>query len=253
MAVLRAPRVRHTPAYGENEGVPTPRVISSPNVWRWPDVYELENRAQDADGAIWRALRAAVGPWDGAHVVDVGCGDGFHLPVFAATAGTVTGIEPHPALVARARRRTAGLANTTVHSGHAQATGLPAGSVDLVHARTAYFFGPGCEPGFDEADRILRPGGALAIVDLDATAAPYGGWLRADLPRYDPHAVQAFFDRRGFSTTLVDTMWRFDDRHAMESVLRIEFSAAVAARAIAATVDLAIPVRYRLHVRLRRL
>jgi len=228
------------------------QAIPSPNVWRWPEVYELENRAQDADGAIWCELRARCA-WAGADVVDIGCGDGFHLPVFAATARTVTGVEPHPDLVARAQRRTAGLPNVTVRRGYAQATGLPAGSADLVHARTAYFFGPGCEPGLVEADRILRPGGALAIVDLDATAAPYGAWLRADLPRYDPHAVRAFFDRHGFDTTLVDTVWRFDDRRALESVLRIEFSAAVAARAIAATTDLTIPVRYRVHVRLRRL
>jgi SAM-dependent methyltransferase len=225
-----------------------PRVIPSPNVWHWPQIYELENRAQDAAGAIWRELRAAC-PWDGARVVDIGCGDGFHLPVFAATAAAVTGVEPHSALVIAARRRVAGLPHVTVRSGHAQATGLAASSVDVVHARTAYFFGPGCEPGLAEADRILRPGGALAIVDLDATAAPYGAWMRADLPRYDPHAVRAFFDTAGFTTTLVDTVWRFEDRATLESVLRIEFSAAVAARAIAETVGLAIPVRYRLHVR----
>ena len=225
-----------------------PRVIPSPNVWRWPRVYELENRAQDTDGAIWAALREAC-PWDGADVVDLGCGDGFHLPLFAATAATVTGVEPQASLVARARERCADLPTVTVHSGHAQDTGLPSRSADLVHARTAYFFGPGCEPGLAEADRVLRPGGALAIIDLDATAAPYGPWLRADLPRYNPRAVLKFFDRNGFSTRLVDTVWRFDDRATLDAVLRIEFSAAVAARAIAETAGLTIPVRYRLHVR----
>lgn len=225
-------------------------VIPSPNVWNWPRVYELENRVQDAGGAIWRGLREAC-PWDGADVLDVGCGDGFHLSAFAATAATVTGVEPHPELVRRARRRTAGLSNVTVVTGYAQQTGLPAGSADLVHARTAYFFGPGCEPGLAEADRVLRPGGALAIVDLDASRSPYGSWLRADLPGYDPAAVQWFFDRQGFDTVRIDTEWRFPDRTSLLRVLRIEFSPAVARRAIAETVGLSIPVSYRLHVRRR--
>lgn len=225
-----------------------PRVIPSPNVWHWPQIYELENRAQDAGGALWRALRAAC-PWTGADVVDLGCGDGFHLPYFARQAATVTGVEPHPGLVARARRRVAGLPGVRVLRGHAQDTGLPAGSADLVHARTAYFFGPGCEPGLVEAARVLRPGGAVAIVDLDATASPYGDWMRADLPHYDPRQARAFFDRHGFHTTLVDTVWRFPDRATLEAVLRIEFSPAVAARAAAHTTGLAIPVRYALRLR----
>lgn len=224
--------------------------IPSPNVWNWPHLYEIENRAQDADGHIWAALRA-VCPWDGADVVDLGCGDGFHLPVFAASAATVTGIEPHADLVRRARRRTAALANVSVRTGHAQRTGLPDACVDLVHARTAYFFGPGCEPGLAESDRVLRPGGALAIVDLDATRSPYGSWLRADVPTYDPGAVQRFFDRHGFDTLRLDTEWRFADRTELEDVLRIEFGAAVARKAMAETPGLTIPVAYRLHVRRR--
>ena len=224
------------------------RVIPSPNLWHWPRIYELENHAQDVDGAIWQALRANC-PWDGADVVDIGCGAGFQLPTFAATAASVTGVEPHQGLVERARRRVGGLANVTVRTGHAQRTGLRAASADLVHARTAYFFGPGCEPGLAEAERVLRPGGTLAIVDLDATRSPYGNWLRADLPQYDPAAVQRFFDGHGFETTRIDTVWRFTDRASLESVLGIEFSAAVAAMAIAQTPGLSIPVAYRLHTR----
>jgi len=226
----------------------TELAIPSPNVWNWPDVYEVENRAQDTDGAIWRALRHLC-PWDGADVVDIGCGDGFHLPVFAAVASSVTGVEPHPSLLRRARQRTADLPNVVVRAGHAQRTGLPPASADLVHARTAYFFGPGCEPGLIEADRLLRPGGTLAIVDLDATRSPYGSWMRADLPCYDPEAVQSFFDRNGFDTTRVNTVWRFTSRADLENVLRIEFSASVRKRAIAVTTGLTIPVAYRLHTR----
>jgi SAM-dependent methyltransferase len=224
----------------------TDAAIPSPNIWNWPEVYERENRAQDPEGEIWAALRDAV-PWAGADVLDVGCGDGFHLPVFAEDAASVTGVEPHAGLVERARARTAGRA--AVLRAGAAALPLPDAGIDLVHARTAYFFGPGCEPGLAEAQRVLRPGGAIAIVDLDATAEPYGRWMRADLPRYDPARVEAFFDRHGFTLRRVPTVWRFPDRATLEAVLRIEFSGAVAERAVAETRGLSIPVRYRLHVR----
>jgi SAM-dependent methyltransferase len=227
----------------------TPRstAIPSPNIWRWPDVYEWENRAQDADGAVWTALSEAV-PWADRDVVDVGCGDGFHLRLFAG-ARSVTGVEPHPPLVARARARLAARPDLRVLEAGAATLPLPDSSVDLVHARTAYFFGRGCEPGLAEAQRVLRPGGALAIVDLDASVPPYGDWMRADLPRYDPAAVEAFFTGRGFSLRRIPTVWRFPDRATRDAVLRIEFSRDVAERAIAATAGLEIPVGYRLHVR----
>ncbi|MEU7815844.1 methyltransferase domain-containing protein [Pseudonocardia sp. NPDC049154] len=225
--------------------VKTGPAIPSPNIWHWPDVYERENRAQDADGVLWAALRAAA-PWAGLDVVDVGCGDGFHLPHFAEEARSVVGVEPHPPLVERARRR-----RYEVLRGGAETLPLPDACADVVHARTAYFFGEGCEPGLAEADRVLRPGGVLAIVDLDFTVPPYGDWLRADLPRYDPAAVERFFARQGFTQERVTSTWRFPDRETLEAVLRIEFAPATATRAIAETTGLGIPVGYRLHTRRR--
>ncbi|TWE23193.1 methyltransferase family protein [Prauserella muralis] len=232
-------------------------VVPSPNIWYHPEAYERENRAQDAGGAIWAAL-AEDAPWAGRDVLDVGCGDGFHLARFAETARSVTGVEPHAPLVHRAERRTAGLAGVSVRRGTAQRLPVEDASVDLVHARTAYFFGPGCEPGLAEADRVLRPGGVLAIVDLDTRHAPYGDWMLADLPHYDPDKVDEFFARAGFACRRVETRWRFPDRASMEAVLRIEFSAKVAERAVAETVrrnagrgsgEFVLPVGYRVLVR----
>jgi len=223
--------------------------IPSPNIWNWPEIYEQENDAQDPDGLVWAALREAV-PWAGVDVLDVGCGDGYHLPVFAADAASVIGVEPYPPLVARARQRVRHRA--TVLEAGAAALPLPDRSVDLVHARTAYFFGPGCEPGLHEAERVLRPGGAIAIVDLDATRAPYGNWMRTDIPHYSPQRVERFFERQGFSMHRVSTVWRFPDRATCEAVLRIEFSRAVADRALADIRGVTVPVGYRLHVRRKR-
>ena len=222
--------------------------LPSPNIWYWPELYEVENRAQDVHGAIWAAVREEC-DWAGLDVLDVGCGDGFHLPVFAAAARSVVGVEPYQPLVRRARDRVAGLANVSVRSGSAARLPVPDASVDLVHARTAYFFGRGCEPGMAEADRVLRAGGALVIVDLDVSCAPYGGWMRADLPDYEPADVEAFFAEHGFRCRKVLSEWRFADAASLAAVLRIEFSAPVAERAIAQITGLSIPVGYRIHLR----
>lgn len=223
-------------------------LVPSPNIWYWPDVYERENHAQDADAALWAALVARA-DWVGADVLDVGCGDGFHLPAFAEAARSVTGIEPHGPCAQRARRRVRHLPAVRVLQGSAQRLPVADQSMDLVHARTAYFFGPGCEPGLAEADRVLRPGGTLAIIDLDGTAAPYGDWLRAATPGYHPTRVEEFFTAQGFDGRRVDTVWRFDRRADLEAALRVEFPPRVAARAIARIPGLTIPVRYRMHLR----
>lgn len=233
---------------GQNGPVAKPGVLASPNIWNWPEIYERENQAVDPDGTLWAMLAVHAG-WTGADVLDIGCGDGFHLPRFAERARTVVGVEPHRPLVVRARRRVRELSNVQVLAGRAQRLPLPDGSVDLAHARLAYFFGPGCERGLAEARRVLRPGGMLAVIDLDGTHAPYGHWLCAAAPRYRPAEVEAFFAAQGFDCRRVDTVWRFRERADLEAALRIEFTPEVAARAIAQTPGLTIPVRYRLHLR----
>jgi SAM-dependent methyltransferase len=198
-------------------------VVPSPNIWYYQADYELENRAQDSGGEIWRVLREEH-DWTGSDVLDVGCGDGFHLPRFARDARSVLGVEPHEPLVRSALKRVEGLSNVDIRMGRAQRLPVRSASVDVVHARTAYFFGPGCEPGLAEAERVLRPGGAILIVDLDVTSEPYGRWMRADLPHYDPAAVERFWTRQGWSRERLTIAWELDSREDFEAVVRIEFS-----------------------------
>nr|WP_238345466.1 class I SAM-dependent methyltransferase [Actinopolymorpha cephalotaxi] len=171
--------------------------------------------------------------WAGARVLDVGCGTGYHLPRFAAEAAGVIGVEPHRGLAEQARRRCAGLANVEVRQGSAQALPVPDASVDVVHARWAYFFGPGCEPGLAELSRVVRRGGAAFVIDNDATRSTFGGWFREAFPAYDPDAVERFWTVRGWSRTPLDISWRFDRRADFEAVVRIEFRPEVAERVIA--------------------
>jgi len=195
----------------------------SPNIWKFPAVYELENNASDPDGLIDAELRR-LQSWSGADVLDIGCGTGFHLPRFAADAANVIGVEPHADLVSLAQRRVASYANVDVRQGSAQALPVADRSVDLAHARWAYFFGPGCEPGLRELDRVMRPGGLAVIVDNDAERSTFGRWFSRSLPSYDAWAVETFFSARGWRATRLDIRWVFESRADFESVIRIEFA-----------------------------
>ncbi len=223
-------------------------VIPSPNIWEHPEVYELENRAVDPDGLIETAMRS-VRDWKGAVVLDVGCGSGFHLPRFAANAARVVGVEPHPPLVALARRRTAALGHVDVRAGTAQRLPVPDASVDVVHARWAYFFGPGCEPGLREVARVLRRGGAAFVIDNDASRSTFGAWFRRSLPTYDPVAVERFWARQGWSRTPVLTRWSAASRAEFEALVRLEFAPQVAGDILAGHpgtgVDYAVNVFWR--------
>ena len=133
---------------------PTP----SPNIWNTPDVYEVENLGVDRARRIESAM-AGIHPLAGSDLVDVGCGSGFHLPRFRDLgARTVVGVEPHLPLLEIAQQRVAGVDGVQVLDGAAQHLPLDDSSMDVAHARWAYFFGAGCEPGLAELARVLRSG-----------------------------------------------------------------------------------------------
>lgn len=210
-----------------NHGRAEPDIRPSPNIWHNPSVYEVENRAVDRAGVLWSAMRARA-DWDGRDVLDVGCGTGFHLPHFAETARRVVGVEPHPALAAIARRRVRRLYDVTVLEGVAGRLPLPDSSVDVVHARWAYFFGPGSEPGLAELDRVVRRGGTAFVIDNDPERSTFGGWFRRGFPDVDPAAVERFWSLRGWSRERLEIAWTFDSRADFEAVVRIELPTAVA-------------------------
>ncbi|HET7683014.1 MAG TPA: class I SAM-dependent methyltransferase [Marmoricola sp.] len=227
----------------------SPGARPSPNIWNSPETYEIENRAVDRAGRLAALLRS-LASWEGRHVLDVGCGTGFHLPWFAETAATVTGVEPHPALADIARRRTRRLPNVTVLQGTAEELPVRSGSVDVAHARWAYFFGPGCEPGLAELDRVVRRGGTALVVDNDASRSTFGSWFRRGFPSVDPDEVDRFWSVQGWSTERLEIAWTFDRREDLEAVVRIELPTQVADQVLAehpgiTEVDYAVNVRWR--------
>ncbi|MFW6773695.1 class I SAM-dependent methyltransferase [Nocardioides sp. CPCC 205120] len=229
--------------------------VPSPNIWEHTATYELENRAVDRAGVIERAMRG-IADWSGRTFLDLGCGTGYHLPRWAdgdasgAGAARVVGVEPHPALAALARRRTRTHPTVEVHVGTAQAVPLPDAFVDVVQARWAYFFGPGCEPGLRELARVVRRGGTAFVIDNDGSRSTFGAWFRRGYPQVDPpHVQERFWAAQGWSREPLDMTWEFERREDLEAVVRIEFdpvtAEAVLAEHAGTSVDYAVNLWWR--------
>jgi SAM-dependent methyltransferase len=209
----------------------------APNIGGHPESYELENRAVDRAGHVLAAMRA-IAPWDGRVVVDLGCGTGFWLGRYAVSAARVVGIEPDPALRAAACRAAACRAAADVRAGQVEVLAgsaehlpLPDHSVDVVHARFAYFFPPGTDAGLAEVLRVLRPGGHLVVVDNDYRWGEFATLLAASAarpPLQTATTVDTWWRDRGASRHEIRSELRFASRVELAAVLRIEFPADVA-------------------------
>ncbi len=202
----------------------------APNQGGNPDVYEIENRGIDPDGHVLAAMRR-LAPWNGRTLLDLGCGAGFWLSGYADEAAQVIGVEPDPVLRARAAERTSDLPHVEVLAGSAEHLPLADRSVDVVHARFAYFLGPGGDAGLAEVMRVLAPGGSLVVVDNDYHWGQLASLLAAASkkpPRRTAEAIDAWWRQRGATRHEVRSRWLFASRADFAAVLDIEVPAAVA-------------------------
>jgi ubiquinone/menaquinone biosynthesis C-methylase UbiE len=135
----------------------------------------LQRQAQElaADSA---ALLDRVGLLPGQSAIDLGCGPRGILDMLAgrvAPAGRVVGLDADPAHTAMAAEFAAarGLSGVEIMTGDARSTRLPAGSFDLVHARTLLVNLPEPAEATAEMTRLARPGGWVASTEPDTEHA----------------------------------------------------------------------------------
>lgn len=109
---------------------------------------------------------------DGLHVLDVGCGPGtitLDLAAAVAPAGRVAGVENVTGPLDQARRNAArrGDDRTVFAQGDVMSLPYAAGSFDVVHAHQVLQHLTDPVGALREMARVTRPGGILAVRDVD--------------------------------------------------------------------------------------
>jgi ubiquinone/menaquinone biosynthesis C-methylase UbiE len=164
-----------------------------------------------------RALVAdALGARPGDDVLDVGCGPGYYVLDAldrVGEAGTVTGVEPSPAMFAVATRRIEGRPNARVVEGHAAELPAEDGSFDRALSTQVfeYLDASTVDQALAELTRVLRPGGRLVLWDIDWSTVSWHssddarmaralkGWDRHLAQPTLPRTLQATLRRAGFT------------------------------------------------------
>jgi len=185
----------------------------------------------------WHAAMGGLVDARGRAVADVGCGGGVYAHAWLDRgAARVVGVDSSEPLLGAAREA-GDRPGLTFTAGDAAATGLAAGSVDVVFERALVHHIADLGPVAAEAFRVLTPGGRYVVQDRvadDVTQAPSArhvrGWFFAVHPRLldielarrpSPAAVSAALTAAGFTDLSQSTLWETRRVHAdREELLR---------------------------------
>ncbi len=130
--------------------------------------------AATAELAAWLDTEHLIGP--DSDIIDLGCGIGRVAALLAPRARTVLGLDISAGMIAEARTRCAGHANLRfAQTAGADLAMLPDGRFDLILAVDSfpYLHQSGlAERHVAEAARVLRDGGALAILNFSYRGDP---------------------------------------------------------------------------------
>lgn len=137
----------------------------------YPDSYHTLGFSEDSFGFVHevrsrlearRLLRYGAGLPGDARVLDVGCGDGFHLSLlrhYGPKGWKLVGVDVDERATALGRKN-----GLDIHTGTLETVDLEEGSFDLVY--TLQTLEHVAEPDFflDSIRRVLKPGGRLVVV-----------------------------------------------------------------------------------------
>lgn len=214
---------------------PRPTADAFPAIY--PDGYHAFDFSAEGYGLAFRArawlesrrlVRACRDLPPRARILDVGCGDGFHLALLrdrAALGWELTGVDVDPRAVAAARAR-----GLDVRLGAVESVDLPEDHFDLalMIATVEHTADPVAVVG--AVRRALRPGGRLVVV-TDNTGSPdfrlwrrryWGGYhFPRHLHLFDHRSLAVLAERTGFELAELGTItspvnWTYSVRNFLD-------------------------------------
>jgi ubiquinone/menaquinone biosynthesis C-methylase UbiE len=146
-----------------------------PNVERFAGLGETYDRFRPCPPDALADVLLRIGSLSRPHtVVDLGSGTGLSTRLWVGRAERIIGVEPNEEMRQEAERRNPDEASQARFvAGTSSHTSLLDSCADLVTiAQAFHWMEP--EPTLAEVDRLLKPGGILAVYDYDAV--PTMGW-----------------------------------------------------------------------------
>lgn len=137
---------------------------------RWQRYWDKKSRGYDREMGMWdRVLFGDSRQWAcsraSGDTLEVAVGTGLNVPLYPGAA-RLTGIDLSEGMleIARGRAKQAGR-EVELHQGNAHALPFEAGSFDTVVCTFGLCAIPDVGKAIDEMVRVLRPGGALILLD----------------------------------------------------------------------------------------
>ena len=176
---------------------------------RYDSWFERKEAAYKSELRVLRELLPS-----GGEGLEIGVGTGR----FAAPLGLEHGVDPSPEMRKRARRR-----GIIVKRGVAEDLPYPSGRFDKALMTTTLCYLDDPEKAFQEAYRVLRPGGAFAIGFIDRDHPLGQQYARSESAFYEDASfhsapeVMDLLERAGFETISVRQTLFTDDPGALEA------------------------------------
>lgn len=134
---------------------------------RWPDEVAGQMERHYSPGRTWEATaRGLLGFLSLGAVLDVGSGDGVNAELLAPRSRHVTCLDLSPRVIEAAKVRLAHVDNVDFRVGDMHDLPFVSRSFDAVLLLNALTYSDRPALAIAEAARVLRPGGALALVTL---------------------------------------------------------------------------------------
>jgi SAM-dependent methyltransferase len=214
-----------------------PRPVRAEMTTIYPDTYHAFSFTEDNFGLVYKVRRrleahrllTAAGPLPAnARILDVGCGDGFHLDLlreFGPGGWRLEGVDLDPRAADAAEAR-----GFVVHRGSIEELDLPAGHYDFAILLQTVEHVADPASLLRAIRSVLRPGGRLLLVtdntgSLDFSVAKRRHWGGYHFPRhwylFDATSMRKLAAHTGLAVDELDTMvspvnWVYSLRNALD-------------------------------------